>query len=92
MPPWSVHWYTNVVSLGSCGTVNTCVPVVDPLTPSVNEAPPLLTLIANGCPDPVVLLKIYVAPLYNVKFGLSAVALTPGPANLYELAPFDVTV
>ena len=58
----------------------------------MNELPPALVLIANGCPDPVVLLKIYVAPLYNVKFGLSAVLVTPGPENLYALEPFDVIV
>ena len=74
-----------------CCGIKVCVPVVDPVTPSVNAAPPLLILISNGWPAPARLLKIYVNPLYSVRSGLSTVPSIPGPANLYADDPLAVT-
>ena len=80
------------MSLVSCCGINVCVPVVDPDTPSVNAEPPALSLISNGCDAPVLLIKMYVNHLYNVKLGLSVVPSIPGPANLYADDPLAVTV
>ena len=55
----------------SIGTVNTCVPDCEPVTPVLYALPPFETLISNGCvePPPFNTQSIYVSPNYSDSFG-----------------------
>ena len=74
-----MHWYT-ILAGASIGTVNICVPVVEPVKncpPGAYALPPSDTLNSKGWLPPVEFSRMYVNPRWKYKVGSSVVFKTP---------------